>query len=84
MEWTRERVNETLRSNQSFNELIDEWNGVFNLQYNIEGNTVVIHNTIGGLSESYIIPYNRDTICDTCDFAIIAKDILQEYIDNNQ
>lgn len=47
----------------------------------INGNTVFISNSFGGLEQSYIVPlFNKDTISDACDFAIIAKGILQELI----
>lgn len=81
MEWTKEYAYKILESNPKFIELKNEWLGDYMISYDIDGNEVLISNTVGGFVQSYIVPpFNKDTIYDACDFAIIAKDILQELI----
>ena len=82
MKWTKEYAYRVQTSNSQYEELKNEWDGDFNISYVINGNTVFISNSIGGLAQSYIVPpFNKDTFSDACDFAIIAKEILQELIE---
>lgn len=81
MEWTKETVSEKLKSNQKFKEIANEWQGPFLISYNIQGNTVWISNSVGGIPEAFIgEPFNMNTIHEACEFTIIAKDILKEII----
>ena len=83
MSWTKESVLRKLQSNQEFNDLSKEFTGKFLLAYSIGGNTVLLSNTVRGYAESFLAPpFNTRTIGDACDFAIIAKQILKEKINN--
>lgn len=84
MKWTKELVIEELNTNPNFKSLSDEWQGVFILRYKIKGNMVLLCNTVNGVAEVFIVPpFNKATIYDVCDFAIIAKEILNERINTD-
>ena len=81
MIWTKETVRAKLESNRYFDLLASEEKGIFSLSYNIGGNTVVLFNTVGGYAEVFLYPpFYKEFINEACDFAIIAKDILNESI----
>ena len=84
MEWTEELVFDYLNRNPRFNNLMNEENDAFYLPYEVEGNTVIISNSVGGIAETYILPNNEETIQSACRFAIIARNILQRLINNQQ
>ena len=81
MKWTKEKVLEELNSKSQFSNLATEWEGSFQILYQIQGNTVVLSNSVGGKPEVFLtFPFNQETICDACDFAILAREILKEQI----
>lgn len=81
MEWTKENVLKTLKSNPDFSKIANEMEGKFNLCYTIGGNTVWLSNSIGGHAEVYLVfPINANTVKETSVFAEIAKNVLQELI----
>lgn len=81
MEWTKEKVLEELNSNSQFSNLANEWEGSFQIRYPIQGNTVVLSNSVGGKPEAFLAPpLNQETICDARKFAKLANEILQEQV----
>ncbi len=83
MSWTEESVLRKLQSNHDFYDLSKEFSGKFLLTYSIGGNTILLSNTVGSYAEVYLIPpFNKNTIGEACDFAIIAKQILKDKINN--
>jgi hypothetical protein len=83
MNWTKEAVFEILNSNSEFKDLSDEFKGNFGLLYEIQGNRIYLSNAVNGVAEVFIIlPICKKTISDAYDFAMIAKEILNEQINS--
>lgn len=85
MEWTKENVLEKLKSHPQFEELTNDWTGKFVLNYDIEENIILLSNTVGGIAESFImLPINDRTLPNVREFACMAKQVLQELINENK
>lgn len=81
MAWDKESVLKELQKSYDLKQLANEYKGRYMLLVTIEGNTILLSNSVGGISEAYLLtPLNYDTLPDVSEFASIAQDILTEMI----
>lgn len=83
MAWTKETVLEKLRTDPRFNHLCKEMDGPFTICYKIGNNHVLVSNSVGGFAETFLmLPFDKDSLTETIEFAMIAKEVLQKTIQN--
>lgn len=80
--WNKERVLERLKSNPHFHLLKEEFDGKFACGYEIDGVTVFIFNSVGGIYDAYFVNLTDTYVGSAQQFACIAIEILNENKDD--